>query len=103
MYAYDEGLGWAFASCICLPRRESLLPPHVASHRQRFQDTFLCSYLQRKAKEEARSVASATDAAAVETAVQQAQKDLVVWKRQSIVYSLYGRKMKNVLVSVGVG
>lgn len=54
-------------------------------------------YLHRRATEEARALAAVTDAAALEQALQQARHDLQVWQRQSVVYGMYGRKLKNVL------
>jgi hypothetical protein len=44
-------------------------------------------------------LAANADAAAADAAWQQAQSQLEVWKRQSVVYQLYGRKVKTVLVS----
>jgi hypothetical protein len=61
-----------------------------------------CSYIQRRAKEEFHSLAANADAAAAEAAWQRAQSQLEVWKRQSVVYQLYGRKIKTVLVSNAV-
>jgi hypothetical protein len=44
-------------------------------------------------------MAANTDAAAADAAWQGAKSQLEVWKRQSVVYQLYGRKIKTVLVS----
>jgi hypothetical protein len=58
-----------------------------------------CSYITRRAKEEFHALAKGTDTAAAEAAWQRAQSQLDVWKRQSLVYGLYARKVKNVMVS----
>lgn len=58
-----------------------------------------CSYITRRAKEEFHALAKNTDAAAAEAAWQRAQSQLGVWQRQSVVYGLYGRRVKNVMVS----
>lgn len=58
-----------------------------------------CSYITRRAKEEFHALAQSTDTAAAEAAWQHAQRQLDVWKRQSVVYGLYGRKVKTVMVS----
>lgn len=57
------------------------------------------SYISRRAKEEFHLAASSTtDAAAAEAAWRRAQAQLEVWRRQSVVYQLYGRKTKTVMV-----
>lgn len=58
-----------------------------------------CSYITRRAKEEFHALAQSTDTAAAEAAWQNAQRQLDVWKRQSVVYGLYGRRVKTVMVS----
>jgi hypothetical protein len=57
------------------------------------------SYIQRRTKEEFHTLAANADAAAADAAWQRAKSQLEVWKRQSVVYQLYGRKIKTVLVS----
>jgi len=58
-----------------------------------------CSYITRRAKEEFHALANNADSAAAEAAWKRAQSQLEVWKRQSVVYGLYGRRVKNVMVS----
>jgi hypothetical protein len=58
-----------------------------------------CSYIDRRAKEEFHALAKGNDTAAAEAAWQRAQSQLAVWKRQSVVYGLYGRRVKTVMVS----
>jgi len=59
----------------------------------------------RKAREDSRRWAAQppADAAAAEAAWQGAVEDLEAFRRQSVVYGMYGRKMKTVLVSLGGG
>jgi hypothetical protein len=58
------------------------------------------SYIQRRAKEDFHALTKNTDTAAAEAAWQKAKGELDVWKRQSVVYGLYGRRGKTVMVSV---
>jgi hypothetical protein len=58
-----------------------------------------CSYIDRRAKEEFHTLAKSNDKAAAEAAWQRAHSQLEVWKRQSVVYGLYGRRVKTVMVS----
>lgn len=46
-------------------------------------------------------MAKSNDTAAAEAAWQRAHSQLEVWKRQSVVYGLYGRRVKTVMVSAG--
>jgi hypothetical protein len=61
------------------------------------------SYLVRKAKGDARRLASQppADEAAAEALWQRAVDDLAAFRRQEVVYGLYGRKFKTVLVRQG--
>ncbi len=57
------------------------------------------SYIQRRAREEFHALSLAgREQAAVDAAWSRAASELEVWKRQAVVYGLYGRKVKNVLV-----
>jgi hypothetical protein len=54
-------------------------------------------YIQRRAKEDFHALTKNTDTAAAEAAWQKAKGELDVWKRQSVVYGLYGRRGKTVM------
>jgi hypothetical protein len=58
-------------------------------------------YILRRSKEGFRQAAHESDSAKLQQLWQRASSELEVVKRQSIVYQLYGRKHKNVLVSSG--
>ena len=60
-------------------------------------------YIKRRAQEAFRGPKSSADAAAVEQQWQRAKEELEVVKRQSVVYSLYARKHKSVMVSGWAG
>lgn len=62
------------------------------------------SYIQRRAREEFHAISSGVrDQAAADAAWGHAASELEVWKRQALVYGLYGRKVKNVLELDGAG
>jgi hypothetical protein len=85
-------------SCSCpapaLRRLHMHTPPHPPPHAP------LRSYITRRAKEEFHGLAGGggADAAAAEAAWARARDQLAVWQRQSLVYQLYGRKTKTVMV-----
>ncbi|KAG2452468.1 hypothetical protein HYH02_002708 [Chlamydomonas schloesseri] len=54
-------------------------------------------YIQRRAREGFHDGAKLTDPAAVKSLLELGRQELEVVKRQSVVYGLYGRKVKNVL------
>ena len=60
-------------------------------------------YIQRRAKEGFHQAASVSNPAAAGGLIKQAKEELEVVKRQALVYSLYARKYKNVLVSWALG
>ncbi|WIA33711.1 hypothetical protein OEZ86_006829 [Tetradesmus obliquus] len=64
---------------------------------RKFPNYNIRHYIQRRSKEEFHSLAANADAAAAEAAWQRAKSQLEVWQRQSVVYQLYGRKVKTVL------
>lgn len=55
-------------------------------------------YIQRRAREGFHDAAKLTDPSAVKSLLELGRQELEVVKRQSLVYGLYGRKFKNVLV-----
>jgi hypothetical protein len=57
-----------------------------------------CRYIKRRAKEGFAESQSITDAAALEQLWQRAKEELEVVKRQAVVYGLYARKHKSVMV-----
>lgn len=57
-----------------------------------------CRYVQRRAREGFVDARSVTDTAALEQLWQRARQELEVVRRQSVVYSLYARKHKSVMV-----
>jgi hypothetical protein len=57
-------------------------------------------YIRRRAKEGFHETRLTADPAAAETLLQSGRQELEVVKRQSLVYQLFGRKVKNVLVRV---
>lgn len=59
-------------------------------------------YIQRRAKEEFHAHAREADPAKLQQLVASGKEQLDVVKRQALVYGLYGRKIKNVLVRVRV-
>ncbi|GLC41610.1 hypothetical protein PLESTB_000696900 [Pleodorina starrii] len=64
---------------------------------RRFPNYNIREYIRRRAKEGFHEAASVTDPAAVAALLQSGRQELEVVKRQSLVYQLYGRKVKNVL------
>lgn len=62
-------------------------------------NTCLCRYILRRTKYGFQRHAAEKDPAQIDTLVQQAQEELEILKRQSVVYSMYGRKTKGVMVS----
>ncbi|EFJ48483.1 hypothetical protein VOLCADRAFT_74585 [Volvox carteri f. nagariensis] len=64
---------------------------------RRFPNYNIREYIQRRAKEGFQEAASITDITAVDALLQSGRQELEVVKRQSLVYRLYGRKVKNVL------
>ncbi|GIL82816.1 hypothetical protein Vretimale_8186 [Volvox reticuliferus] len=64
---------------------------------RRFPNYNIREYVQRRAKEGFHEAASITDPVAAESLLQYGRKELEIVKRQSFVYQLYGRKVKNVL------
>ncbi len=55
-------------------------------------------YIKRRAREGFEESASVTDPSAIKSLLAAGKQELEVAKRQSLVYQLYGRKYKNVLV-----
>lgn len=82
-----------------VPACPGLAPTHHAAACCVVLSGHACSYITRRAKEEFHALAKGTDTAAAEASWQRAQSQLDVWKRQSLVYGLYARKVKNVMVS----
>lgn len=59
-------------------------------------------YTKRRAGDSFRAHAAVTDAGKQQALWEQANKDLEVVKRQALVYSLYGRKQRSVMVRAQV-
>lgn len=57
-----------------------------------------CRYILRASKESFREGSTLKDAAAVEKAFKHGQEELEVVKRQAVVYNMFSRHIKNVLV-----
>ena len=55
-------------------------------------------YIKRRARERFEEAASVADQAKAKALLAEGKQDLEVVKRQSVVYGLFGRKFKNVLV-----
>jgi hypothetical protein len=67
---------------------------HTAANPHFF--TLNCRYIRRRAKE---AFSATPEASKAEELMQTARKEYEVVKRQAIVFSLYARKQKNVMVS----
>eukprot|EP00878_Enallax_costatus_P007958 GHUV01008324.1.p1 GENE.GHUV01008324.1~~GHUV01008324.1.p1 ORF type:complete len:114 (+),score=28.29 GHUV01008324.1:158-499(+) len=97
---------YAFSASVRAPNHYNSTMPSAAEVRslfrqylrlgRQFHNYNIKHYITRRAKEEFHSLATRSDAAA-EAAWQRAKSELDVWKRQSVVYQLYGRKLKNVM------
>lgn len=57
-------------------------------------------YVKRKAREGFRAHQGETDAQTISQLVQDAKAELEVVKRQSVVYGLYARKQKSIMVCI---
>lgn len=64
---------------------------------RKFPNYNVREYVKRRAREGFHEAAGLSDPPAVAALVKKAREELDVVKRQSIVYSLYTRKVKNVL------
>jgi hypothetical protein len=56
-------------------------------------------YVKRKAREEFRAHMDERDPVALSNLLSKARSDLKVVERQSVVYSMYGRKQRSIMVS----
>ena len=82
-----------------LPARSELLTQFRSLIRncQKFPDYNIREYVKRRTVDAFRENPTLTDPAAIATAVADARSQLEVAKRQSIVYSLYAPKVKNIM------
>ncbi len=55
-------------------------------------------YVKRKAREDFRAHAKDVDVSAADALLKRAKAELKVWERQAVVYSLYARPQKSVMV-----
>eukprot|EP00201_Polytomella_parva_P008904 CAMPEP_0175057694 /NCGR_PEP_ID=MMETSP0052_2-20121109/11407_1 /TAXON_ID=51329 ORGANISM="Polytomella parva, Strain SAG 63-3" /NCGR_SAMPLE_ID=MMETSP0052_2 /ASSEMBLY_ACC=CAM_ASM_000194 /LENGTH=86 /DNA_ID=CAMNT_0016322937 /DNA_START=20 /DNA_END=280 /DNA_ORIENTATION=+ len=68
-----------------------------------FSNYNLREYIKRRVKHGFMSNANVSDPEALKSLYSKAQEDLILVKRQSILYSLYGRRVKNVVEVSNLG
>lgn len=78
----------------------SNLEPNETRTGKKFHNYNLREYVKRRARDGFHEMKGSTDAQAVSKGIQTAKESLEVIKRQAVVYSLYGRPIKSVIVSV---